>query len=58
MIQQWLPLMRLIVFINHSFMLLDRPVSGDGNLEGVLNRKHEWESTTKKASNRSVHQTL
>ncbi|CAH0387321.1 unnamed protein product [Bemisia tabaci] len=31
----------------------DRPVSGDGNLEGVLNRKHEWESTTKKASNRS-----
>lgn len=21
-------------------------------LEGVLNRKHEWESTTKKASNR------
>jgi len=25
----------------------------DGELEGVLVRKHEWESTTKKASNRS-----
>merc|ERR1711971_831845 len=27
--------------------------SGDGELEGMLVRKHEWESTTKKASNRS-----
>jgi len=26
---------------------------GDGELEGMLVRKHEWESTTKKASNRS-----
>merc|ERR1712184_194118 len=25
----------------------------DGELEGMLVRKHEWESTTKKASNRS-----
>jgi len=25
----------------------------DGELEGMLTRKHEWESTTKKASNRS-----
>ena len=24
----------------------------DGELEGMLVRKHEWESTTKKASNR------
>lgn len=34
---------------------LDRPSpSGeDGVIEGVLTRKHEWESTTKKASNRS-----
>ena len=24
----------------------------DGALEGMLVRKHEWESTTKKASNR------
>ena len=28
------------------------PESGDGELEGMLVRKHEWESTTKKASNR------
>merc|ERR1712032_1497076 len=27
--------------------------SGDGELEGMLVRKHEWESTTKKASTRS-----
>ena len=26
----------------------------DGVLEGTLIRKHEWETTTKKASNRSV----
>ena len=26
----------------------------DGEFEGNLVRKHEWESTTKKASNRSV----
>jgi len=32
----------------------DRTIeSGDGELEGMLVRKHEWESTTKKASNRS-----
>jgi len=32
----------------------DRPgPSEEGLLESVLNRKHEWESTTKKASNRS-----
>lgn len=29
------------------------PSGEDGLLEGVLTRKHEWESTTKKASNRS-----
>lgn len=36
-------------------LFLDRPSpSGeDGVIEGVLTRKHEWESTTKKASNRS-----
>merc|ERR1719277_1545372 len=28
--------------------------SGDGELEGMLVRKHEWESTTKKASNSSL----
>jgi len=28
------------------------PESADGELEGMLVRKHEWESTTKKASNR------
>lgn len=27
----------------------------DDEFEGVLQRKHEWESTTKKASNRSWH---
>ncbi len=26
---------------------------GDSDLEGMLERKHEWESTTKKASHRS-----
>jgi len=32
----------------------DRTIeSADGELEGMLVRKHEWESTTKKASNRS-----
>lgn len=34
----------------------DRPSPGgadEGAQEGVLTRKHEWESTTKKASNRS-----
>jgi spectrin beta len=29
------------------------PSGEDGLIEGVLTRKHEWESTTKKASNRS-----
>ena len=34
---------------------IDRPSpSGDSDaVEGTLTRKHEWESTTKKASNRS-----
>lgn len=35
---------------------LDRQSPGtgdDGAIEGNLTRKHEWESTTKKASNRS-----
>lgn len=34
---------------------LDRPSSGgdDTGVEGILTRKHEWEHTTKKASNRS-----
>jgi len=33
----------------------DRTIeSGDGELEGMLVRKHEWESTTKKASNSSL----
>ena len=34
---------------------LDRPsaTGEDGVIEGLLTRKHEWESTTKKASNRS-----
>lgn len=27
--------------------------SEEGVVEGILTRKHEWESTTKKASNRS-----
>lgn len=43
-------------FSNFSHVCcLDRPSpSGeDGVIEGVLTRKHEWESTTKKASNRS-----
>ncbi|KAF4521837.1 hypothetical protein B566_EDAN003711 [Ephemera danica] len=32
----------------------ERPGTGDGDLfEGMLVRKHEWENTTKKASNRS-----
>ncbi|KAG4068736.1 hypothetical protein HA402_002427 [Bradysia odoriphaga] len=32
----------------------DRPSSGgDADVEGTLTRKHEWEHTTKKASNRS-----
>lgn len=32
----------------------DRANAGeDGVVEGILTRKHEWESTTKKASNRS-----
>lgn len=36
-------------------MCLDRPSSGgDADaVEGTLTRKHEWEHTTKKASNRS-----
>uniref|UniRef100_A0A2M4DIY4 Putative beta chain spectrin n=1 Tax=Anopheles darlingi TaxID=43151 RepID=A0A2M4DIY4_ANODA len=36
--------------------LSDRPSPGgtdEGAQEGILTRKHEWESTTKKASNRS-----
>lgn len=34
---------------------LDRPSPGGDSdaVEGTLTRKHEWESTTKKASNRS-----
>lgn len=51
-----------IVFELYSFGLIsktilstiDRQSGGeDGVVEGVLTRKHEWESTTKKASNRS-----
>lgn len=39
----------------HNFILkLGASPSGEyGAVEGVLTRKHEWESTTKKASNRS-----
>ncbi|KAG0433099.1 hypothetical protein HPB47_020250 [Ixodes persulcatus] len=32
---------------------LSAPTDEDGQFEGLLLRKHEWESTTKKASNRS-----
>lgn len=35
------------------FHFLDRPAGEDGVIEGNLIRKHEWESTTKKSSNRS-----
>lgn len=39
----------------NAISCLDRPspAGEDGVIEGVLTRKHEWESTTKKASNRS-----
>lgn len=40
--------------INDPSSSLDRASAGeDGAVEGILTRKHEWESTTKKASNRS-----
>ena len=36
------------------FLFTDRANSSEeGVVEGILTRKHEWESTTKKASNRS-----
>lgn len=42
----------IIVFLSNG--VTDQSATeADGEiLEGVLNRKHEWESTTKKASNR------
>jgi len=48
----------LCFYVNYrNFFLnsLDRPspAGEDGVIEGTLVRKHEWESTTKKASNRS-----
>jgi hypothetical protein len=48
----------LCLYVNSNpFLLnsLDRPspAGEDGVIEGTLVRKHEWESTTKKASNRS-----
>lgn len=51
--------MLLFVHVNHSNIFhlryLDRPSPGGDSdaVEGTLTRKHEWESTTKKASNRS-----
>lgn len=43
------------LIISYSFFEPDRPspTGEDGVIEGILTRKHEWESTTKKASNRS-----
>ena len=43
--------MAIALQINHwlTDVVVEHP---DGELEGVLVRKHEWESTTKKASNR------
>ena len=38
-----------------SLMLPTAAEGGDGDLEGMLERKHEWESTTKKASHRYTH---
>ena len=36
----------------HSSIMIKYLEHPDGELEGMLVRKHEWESTTKKASNR------
>jgi len=43
-----------IMFVLIVIVVTDQSATeADGEiLEGVLNRKHEWESTTKKASNR------
>merc|ERR1719195_156524 len=38
---------------SHTEAQTPRGEHADGELEGMLVRKHEWESTTKKASNRS-----
>lgn len=39
---------------NHSIDLGAHGLAGEaGAAEGILTRKHDWESTTKKASNRS-----
>ena len=45
----------MLIFKPFSVNSLDRPspAGEDGVIEGTLVRKHEWESTTKKASNRS-----
>lgn len=49
----------LFFYVNDSYIFLlrclDRPSPGGDSdaVEGTLTRKHEWESTTKKASNRS-----
>lgn len=41
--------------LNFLYRCIDRPSPGGDSdaVEGTLTRKHEWESTTKKASNRS-----
>ena len=41
-----------IIFVIFGVLILGVSEHADGELEGMLVRKHEWESTTKKASNR------
>jgi len=44
------------LFLKCTFLQTERHSSaagGEDGYEGTVNRKHEWESTTKKASNRS-----
>lgn len=47
-----------IIYFNSVLSIVtdQSATEADGEiLEGILNRKHEWESTTKKASNRYLH---
>lgn len=46
-------LLTKIIFTTLNHLDRPSPAGEDGVLEGTLTRKHEWESTTKKASNRS-----
>lgn len=45
----------LSVWAKIKFDFAEQRSPTDDEFEGVLQRKHEWESTTKKASNRSWH---